>query len=338
MIEMQKKRSDAIDMVKGLSIMTLFFLHFENGWMHPQYNYFIVRSPAFYMVVGWLWGMSSNRKTIKSHWEKRKQGLVKPYLWFSLIFLVLDVLLLAISYIPSFVLFRDIYKTLCLRGIGTLWFLPALLGGEMLFIATRDRSWWLKVGLYVVCLSVISYYAIWHNNAGYSIPHLKEIIDAPFHVLMDVCNAFIYISIAFYLSVHYGKQLFNANKILLFTIGIVACCMGFYLFNMDRLFPEGFIKFIVYNVIVGIGALLLFRSIESFKFLSTPLVYFGKNSLIVMTMHWALYQIALAVDSHVFHHTEYGGFYTVIYFFVALVLLVGIIELINRKFRFILGK
>ena len=60
-----KKRSDAIDMVKGLSIMTLFYLHFEGGWMNTDLNYFIVRSPAFYIVVGWLWGMSSNRRTLK---------------------------------------------------------------------------------------------------------------------------------------------------------------------------------------------------------------------------------------------------------------------------------
>ena len=57
-VEVKQKRSLSIDMVKGLSIMTLFFLHFENGWMNSDYNFFIVRSPAFYIVVGWLWGMS----------------------------------------------------------------------------------------------------------------------------------------------------------------------------------------------------------------------------------------------------------------------------------------
>ena len=57
-----KRRSLSIDMVKGLSIMTLFYLHFENGWINPEYNFFIVRSPAFYIVVGWLWGMSTEKK------------------------------------------------------------------------------------------------------------------------------------------------------------------------------------------------------------------------------------------------------------------------------------
>lgn len=53
-----KKRSDAIDMVKGLSIMTLFYLHFEEGWMNTDLNYFIVRSPAFYIVCRLPYGTS----------------------------------------------------------------------------------------------------------------------------------------------------------------------------------------------------------------------------------------------------------------------------------------
>lgn len=65
-----KRRSEAIDMIKGLSIMTLFYLHFENGWMDSTYNFFLVRSPVFYMVVGWLWGMSSNRRTVQQHWKR----------------------------------------------------------------------------------------------------------------------------------------------------------------------------------------------------------------------------------------------------------------------------
>lgn len=78
---MLKERSNAIDMIKGLSIMTLFYLHFENGWMNTDYNFFLVRSQAFYIVVGWLWEMSSNRRTVAEHWTKRKTGLIIPYLW-----------------------------------------------------------------------------------------------------------------------------------------------------------------------------------------------------------------------------------------------------------------
>ena len=119
-IQITKQRSLSIDMVKGLSIMTLFFLHFENGWINCEYNYLIVRSPAFYIVVGWLWGMSSNNRTLKGHWEKRKKGLIKPYLWLSLIFIAFDVIMVLLQLMDIQTLGRDIFKTVSLRGIGTL--------------------------------------------------------------------------------------------------------------------------------------------------------------------------------------------------------------------------
>ena len=319
--------------------MTLFYLHLENGWMDTSLNFLIVRSPAFYVVVGWLWGMSSKRRTIKEHWLKRKESLVIPYLWFSLIFIVLDLIFLSCNVIPVQILLRDIYKTLCLKGIGTLWFLPALLGGEVLFLFVRDKSWRLKLFVYISCFSIICYYTYWYNHAEYAFQNLKDIINAPFHVLMDVSNAFIYISTAFYFSARYGKRLFDGNKLNLFVIGVIAYGASFYLFNFTSFqFVVGQLVLIVGSFIIGVGVLLFFRSIETFQLIAQPLVYFGKNSLIVMTMHWALFLIAMVFDRSVFHYNEYSGFRTVIYFLISLVLMIGIIELINRKFQFIIGK
>ena len=140
-------------MVKGLSIMTLFFLHFENGWQTTDYNFFIVRSPAFYIIVGWLWGLSKNRRSVREHWEKRLQGLVKPYFYFSLIFIAFDLIMVICQQFEQFVLYRDIYKTICLKGIGTLWFLPALLGGEIMFLYLRTKkiSRLLQTGDFLFC-------------------------------------------------------------------------------------------------------------------------------------------------------------------------------------------
>lgn len=334
-----KKRSDAIDIIKGLSILTLFFLHFENGWMDGDINYFIVRSPAFYIVVGWLWGMSSNRRTINEHWEKRKKGLVTPYIYFSLIFIMLDLILVTINAIDPFILYRDIYKTLCFRGIGTLWFLPALLGGEMLLLSTRNKSWFLKIVSYLLCFSVIYIYYYWKFHTNYSSESVKDIINAPFQVLDATSYAFIYISIAYYFSRHRGNKIFNETKNTLFLIGLIFIAIGFYIFNFINI--KGIIQIIMLIIggsITGFGALLFFRAIEGFKLLLKPLVYFGKNSLIVMTMHWFLLQIALCIDYNIFHNEVFTGFRTVIYFLISLFVLIGIIELINKKFKFIIGK
>ena len=183
-------------MVKGLSIMTLFFLHFENGWMQPEYNFFIVRSPAFYIVVGWLWGMSSKEKTIKGHWGKRKNGLVKPYFWLSLISIIFDAIMVLMQLMDLQTLGRDIFKTISLRGIGTLWFLPALLGGEMLFIYLNNKNNYVKVIAYILCFAFIVVFNKYISNIFPDNKILQFITFSEARIIKDICDTFIYITIA----------------------------------------------------------------------------------------------------------------------------------------------
>lgn len=335
-----KKRSAAIDMVKGLSIMTLFFLHFENGYFNFDYNYFIVRSPAFYMVVGWLWGMSSNRRTIQQHWAKRKQGLVKPYIWLSILFIIFDAVVVLLQVQEIKVLFRDIYKTLCLRGIGTLWFLPALLGGEMLFLKVRDTKPSVKIGSYFVCMMLIYTFYVWGECQFMDNSTYRDLLKAPVRVVKDVCDAFIYISIAYYSARHFGEKIMSQPKWKLFAEGLILLIVSFVIMNTlpdDNLFYM--LGFMGGYICSGFEILFLFTSIESIGVVSKPLEYFGKNSLVVMAFHFCLlYQIALIFDRVVMHHDSYSGGITVIYFAIAVLAQIVLIEIINRKFKFLIGK
>lgn len=328
-------------MVKGLSIMTLFFLHFENGWINPEYNFFIVRSPAFYIVVGWLWGMSTNKKTIKGHWERRKEGLVKPYIWLSIIFLCFDLLMILSHQIEPIILGRDIYKTISLRGIGTLWFLPALLGGELLFIYFRDRKTSPKICISIICLLFIIAFSKYSSLAIIENQNLNFACKSIFNVIKDISNAFIYISIAYFISNKYGKQLFYSKRIYLFLIGITFLGTAFYGLNfIDTKFETtDTLLFIFSNCCSGFGILFLFRSIEWFKPLSVPLSYCGKNSLIIMAFHMCIiFPLVQTIDKNLFGYNVYYGNRTIVYFLVALIIQFVIIEIINKKFRFIIGK
>ena len=339
-----KQRSLSIDMVKGLSIMTLFFLHFENGWMKTEYNYFIVRSPAFYIVVGWLWGMSSNKKTIKGHWEKRKNGLVKPYLWLSLIFIFFDAIMVVFQLMDLRILGRDIFKALSLRGIGTLWFLPALLGGEMLFIYLNEKNKTAKSIGYILCFAFIVLFNKYFSNLFPQNEILQFITYSQTRVVKDVCDTFIYISIAYYISKAYGKSIFNLSKSYQFLIGLTLLSISFYIFNfiiwkysIHVIFET--VVFMLTSCCSGFGILLLFKSIEQIKPIAIPLSYCGKNSLTIMAFHFCLLlQIALIFDKIVLGNDNYYGDMTIIYFLIAVILQIGIIELVNRKFPYIIGK
>lgn len=334
-----KKRSEAIDMVKGLSIMTLFYLHFENGWMDTTYNIFLVRSPVFYMVVGWLWGMSAHKRTVQQHWEKRKQGLVKPYLWFSLILLSFDIIMVILNLFESTIFWRDLYKTLCLRGIGTLWFLPALLGGEILYLYLQDKSKYLKILAYGITSCIICYYNWWHITQ-FSNERMSDILNAPFRVIKDVSDCFIFLSIAYAISSHIGRILLSQTKLKMFIEGAVLLIADFYLMNyVHSSIVINELAFIVGNVLGGIGILLFFSAIENIKTIQMPLSHCGKNSLIIMATHFGiLLQLAFVFDKFIMKHATYSGAYTLIYFAIAVILQALIIRLINSKFKFIIGK
>lgn len=327
-------------MVKGLSILTLFFLHFENGYFHFDHNYFIVRSPAFYMVVGWLWGLSTNNRTVQQHWDKRKKGLVMPYIWLSLIFIVFDIIVVALGVQDIKVLWRDIYKTLCLRGIGTLWFLPALLGGEMFFLKIRDLNIKYKIASYFICLLLIYSFFLWGECSFLSNQDHRDILKAPYRVVKDVCDAFIYISIAFYFARKWGKAILQQSRHTLFAEGVILLAMAYITLNyIPHPIIIGILVFMLGNIFSGFGILFTFMAIETFGAISKPFGYIGKNSLIVMAFHYCLlFQIALIFDRVVMQHESYSGGITIVYFAVAVIAQIILIELINKKFKFLIGK
>lgn len=327
-------------MVKGLSIMTLFFLHFEEGYFQFQHNYFIVRSPAFYIVVGWLWGMSTKDRTIKQHWDKRKKGLVIPYIWLSIIFIAFDAITALFGLQDIKILWRDIYKTVCLRGIGTLWFLPALFGGEMLFLSVKNRKPLNKACYYLIAFSLIYAFYLWGQCTFLDNIDYQNILKAPITVIKDVFNAFIYISVAFYIARRFGRKVMAQPKPKLFAEGLSMLILSYFILNhlIGSLFIY-IILFMIGNACAGFGILLLFTSIETFNPIAKPLEYFGKNSLIVMAFHYCLlFQIALIFNRVVLKYDTYSGGITVIYFLIAVIIQIALIEIINRRFKFLIGK
>ena len=333
----KNKRSLSIDMVKGLSIMTLFFLHFENGVINTEYNFFVVRSQAFFLVIGWLWGMSSNKRTVKGHWEKRKTGLVRPYIILSLIFITFDLIMVAANLMETQILYRDIYKAATLKGMGTLWFLPALLGGEMLFLHFRDKKKIVRFFIFILSILAITTY----SNYSHKEQPIK-MVEWFLTTIKAGLEAFLYIYIVYYISKKHGRRIFNNwGKHQLLAMGIALLALSFLLHNdfFDYHDSLGEVIFILANVCAGIGILLFFRSIESFKPISIPLSYFGKNSLIIMAFHFCLlFQLTIAFDKHIMNNESYSGDITIIYFFIALIIQILIIEIINKHFKFIIGK
>lgn len=337
---MATKRRNYIDIVKGVSILTLFFLHFENGVINLDYNIFLVRSPSFYVVIGWLWALSSNHRTIKEHYQKRKATLVMPYIWFSLIFIAIDAVYVACNLIEPFVLYRDIYKTICLRGIGTLWFLPSLLLGEITFIYFRDKSLNIKVLLLLLASTIVVGDSFFSRSTYLASSQLKDIISAPLSFLQKSSLAFIFITIAYYITKKIGRLILDIRRYKLLILSIIGFVITFclWLIPTNGIILLLSLRYIITGIFAGYSMIMLAIVIENMRIFQ-PLVYFGKNSLITMAVHYSiLLEASRIINKYIFHNESFSGVYTLYYFAIALILQCCFIELINRKAKFLTGK
>lgn len=261
-----------------------------------------------------------------------------PYIWLSLIALVFDVLMILCFHTNYFILWRDLYKTICLRGIGTLWFLPALLGGEIIFLLQRELHTLLRCGLFFLTILII--WQLGHlSNIIHFNGYINDIIKAPIKVIENVLQCFVYLSATYYIACHYGKEILALSNKMLFITGTSLLLLAFYLFNFVCISGEllGEIKFITYNIMVGFGIMLFFRSLENFP-IWKPLQYIGKNTLNIMFTHFCiLFQLAIAIQTNIIGKS-YTGISTLVYFVIAFVFQIAIIKFVNRKYPFLVGK
>lgn len=97
---MAKQRERYIDMVKGLSILCITFLHYEQGILPQCINIFIgsFMITAFYVTSGWVSAMHPVQRSSKEIIKKRWKQLGIPYLWWTAIILVFDLILFGFGY------------------------------------------------------------------------------------------------------------------------------------------------------------------------------------------------------------------------------------------------
>ena len=335
-----EKRKNYIDIVKGISIIAIVLLHYEDGIIPSSLNTFIgmFMITAFYLTSGWLQGQSNKKTTVKELIRKRIPTLIKPYLWFSLIILIFDALLIALGYEEPKLLLIDLYKTITLRGIGTLWFLPALLGGEIIFVYLRDKHVNYKLFALAGTLFYLFLYLEWSISLGYN-GEFYRIIDAPFRTLKNILEAWVVIAAGYYLSNMAGTKIFELSNIKKIILIVGLTSFSFYLIENFSKFPAIIIvESLILHIITPI-ILLLFVMLTEQLYFNKFFIYWGKNSLVLMVTHYSiLMEICIILNTYWTGSAYFGGM-NAIYFFIATILIEYlIVYFINSKAKFLIGK
>lgn len=333
-------RDSSLDAIKGVGILCITLLHFESGifpdWLNLWIGLFMVNT--FYFTSGWLMSLKTTLPTPKELLRRRLRQLGLPYLWFSLLILAFNLLWWMLGQMPLKIFFRDLYKALCLHGIGTLWFLPALLGSELLFCLLAHRKRPLLVGLLLFALSALGCWLYHHSWLPLrDLDDLHRILDAPMHVFIRCFQGWPIVVLGYFVGRFLAPRLPRLSRCALIPLG--ALLLGISLLLMwPKLPPLGYPGQWLSNTLPEMGLLCLFLALPKGPLLNF-FAYWGKNSLILMCTHFSiLEEIFKSFDRVVLGHPEFTGGITLLYFLLTLLLTYPLVWLFHHKFPFFLGK
>ena len=306
-----------IDIVKGLSILCIVLLHYEVGVFPKELNIFIgsFMITAFYVTSGWLDAMGSKAISIKEYTRKRFQQLGKPYIYWSVIILMFDLILCLFNYYDAQYLAKEIYKTITLRGIGTLWFLPALFFGGIIWQWLKRKS---KLRLFLLFVLTFAYRELYTDYFVGKESDTMRIIDAPFRTLYNISYALIGIA--------FGYYAFKITKLKtpqrLFFVGVGCLILAYISANYYKL---GYIA----PLLGPLGLIYIFKSLEKYDIFSF-LDYWGQNSLNLMVTHYSITLVLIQIVFENFLGVPFFGWMTLLAFLISLPIQYLFVYMIDR--------
>lgn len=331
------KRDKSIDALKGLSILCIVLLHYSNSilptWSYVWISRFMIT--AFYFTSGWVTGLSNKNLTVKDLFSKRLRSLGIPYLWFTLLILSFDLLWLGLGYYDLKYILKDIYKAIMLRGIGTLWFLPALMGGELIALYLRRINkvyvWMIAA---VVTLLFLFLYDKWFDKYR-NIDELHQIIDVPLGTIANILRAWPVIIMGFIISRNFATKIRLLSPLNILLWGAIIATTS--IFTCDYFIDLNVFKWFVSPILGPLGLLLLLKGMVKLK-LTDFLTYWGRNSLIVMVTHYSIIQVVCETVCTQLLHRPFEGSITLLFFVLTIMIEYPIIYFFNYKASFMLGK
>lgn len=326
------KREKYIDIAKGLAIWCIVLLHYENGLFSSEVNagisYFMVS--MFYVTSGWLQGGAERSYALKSFIHKRWKQLGIPYLWWSAIILTFDIILFLVGYYDVQFLAKEVYKTFTLRGIGTLWFLPALFLGEIFWIFIREKLE--RLWRILIALLLVGYCELYIVLASPYQDTIARIIDAPFRTLNNAANATICIAIAELFRRCIWPKLTQLPNISLFLIGLMTYVLSYAVCSEGLLFVR-----VISFATAALGVLLIVYSIQHFSWVNF-LSFWGRNSLNLMITHYSFVMVLWDILVVEVLHEVNGEWWALLGFACSIPLQYALVLLLNKKYPQLFGK
>ncbi len=299
---MKKKRLQYIDLARGFAILAIVYSHFTNqvSVVKPDLatSFGICFLSQFHVMLFFIIRglVLANQGTIgqKGYILKRCKALLVPYVVFS----VLNILYLAIDMAGKgsdrivIEVERNLIHAVTLYGISVLWFLPALLLGEvwlvliMKKIKQRYVPYLMVVLMTVICV-VSPYFSVKETGCIWMSSMQMLILNYILVVLLRSLVALFYIWTGFVTADFFEKLYGNQKRIG--TYAFILLGSGCFLFLFSATVELHYLDMgkgwfsILCSLCLSFGFLIAFMLLEKRDL--SRLCYPGKDSLWIMCTH-----------------------------------------------------
>lgn len=318
-MENKKERLTYLDVAKGIGILLVVIGHVYAFNRQIVDRFFVVwlysfHMPLFFIISGMLIAYK-DEKDIWKFVKKRIMGILIPYVFFSIFSIIVFAI---VNDFSREVFVQNVKATICGVGIDTLWFLPALFFGEVIFFVLRN----LLKNKYVIC--IIS--AIIYTLGNFM---MKD------YGLICLFLGRICIAVGFIMIGNYTMNLIRKRNMPWYGLIVIAILSvvlskinGFV--DLNNLIFNNHILYLI-NSLIGTYLILEISKLIDID----EITYWGRNTLIVMATHlniiYILFNKILGIHSF--------GYVTGMIVFVLLLAVERIIiYVVNRYMPFLMGR
>lgn len=348
---MIEKRIEYLDMARGIGMLLVVIGHVEYISVNVRTFVTAFHMPLFFLISGIL--ISQKKEEEKNFIltaKKKLKSIMVPYYIFSFLSFGIESIRIAIKGLDEWnIVFRQLFQSLCLQGVSTLWFLPALYISEIVFIGVRKK--YSHTGSIIVTSSIVFFCVILNHFEAVFLQMHQESLR--YQLLHDCLSMLIrdffcvgFICAGYYLhrimldkSIAYCRE--GIICLLLATIGTIAILLNG---PVDlRYMKLANILFYMIGAVSGALTVIVLCRILA-RIISKPikgaLEFYGRNSLIIMVTHMdfrVLYG-SILLAKIISHDGSKNLFFCILIVFFVFLLEVPMIWFINRFLPFLLGK
>lgn len=315
--QISQNRIEFIDVAKGIGMILVVIGHCINSKTFPGTWIYSFHMPLFFILSGLCFSEKKYPIFLPFLWKKI-QTLLLPCIYFSLLITILSTLTYG----------KSTFKSLIFEGFpGALWFVFILFIAEISYYFIQNK---IKRKSYLITILLGTL------TIGITLNRIN------FNISYSMCSTFI---ATFYYGLgHLSKtiplpSITKANKILLsfFLIcipGIIVLITKQTLDLKNNYIPSPEILYLLLSI-MGTSGFLILSTFKIRQYIKNIILYIGNNTLIILSLHLLFIQISAQYIRPIFPNL-------IVYKIIEQIFIWSIIyisiEIINKRFKWILGK